>query len=130
MTTPQRRDVLEKKGENSNLIKRLLKDAEQWTQFRSILQKQVDVARTFRTKYSDLDYEDGADNKAPDGLEKAIDNFAEKVKERITQLDEASQLLIQIVSMLTIPTHHSRLLCAIPRNHLQQRLSADMGIGI
>jgi len=107
-----------------------LKDAEKWTQFRSILQKQVDVARTFQTNYSHLDYEDEADNKALDDLKNTIDSFAEKVNKRITHLDEASQSLIQIVSILMIPTYHINLLYVIQRNHLRERLSANMVIGI
>jgi hypothetical protein len=56
----------------------------------------VDVARTFHTQYSDLDDEGEADDEALDDLEKTIDSFAEKVSNGITQLDEVSELLIQM----------------------------------
>ena len=98
-----------------------MKDAEKWTQFHRILQDQVDVAGNFHTQYSDLDYENEADDKALDELEKTINSFAEKVNNRITQLDGVYQSLIQIVSILTIPTYHTNLVCAVQRNHLRQR---------
>jgi chromosome segregation ATPase len=102
-----------------------LVDAEKWTQFRRNLQDQVDVARKFQTKYSDLDWEDEADDNALDDLEKTIDSFAENVSKRITQLDKISQSLIEIVSMLTTPAYHTSLSYAVQRNQ-----SADMSIGI
>lgn len=77
-----------------------MEDAEKWTLFRSILQNQVDEARKIRTEYSGLKYESEADDKALDDLEKTIDSFAENASSRITQLDEVSQSLIQIVSIL------------------------------
>jgi hypothetical protein len=98
-----------------------LKDAEKWTQFHRILQDQIDVAGKFHTKYSDLDYENEADDKALVDLEKITNNFVEKVSNRITQLDGVYQSLIQIVSILTIPTYHTNLVCAVQRNHLRQR---------
>jgi hypothetical protein len=96
----QRLDVLVAKGGNYGLIDRLLQDAEKWTQFRTTLRDQVDGARKFRRAYSDLKYEDNADDKdkALDDLEKIIDVFAKNVSNRITQLDAESQSLIQIVS--------------------------------
>ena len=98
-----------------------MKDAEKWTQFHRILQDQVDVTGNFHTVYSDLDYENEADDKALGELEKTINSFAEKVNNRITQLDGVYQSLIQIVSILTIPTYHTNLVCAVQRNHLRQR---------
>jgi hypothetical protein len=109
----QRRDVLLAKGENSELIDRLLEDAEKWTQFRGILRDQVDSAKKFQTQYSDLDYDDEADDEALDDLEMRIDEFAKKVRDRITQLDGISQALIQIVSIPTIPTYQTALYAQI-----------------
>jgi hypothetical protein len=125
----QRRDVLLAKGKNSELIDRLLEDAEKWTQFRGVLRGQVDVARKFRTEYSDLNYEDEADDEALGELEKTIDGFAKNVSNRITQLDGASQSLIQIVSIWTIPKHQT-CLYGQHRNCLWSRQSADTVIGI
>jgi hypothetical protein len=103
-----------------------LKDAEKWIQFRSILRQQIDAARKFQREYSGRDYE----NEALDNLENTIDSFAENVSKRITQLDELSQSLIEIVSILTTPTYHTSLICAVQRNHLRPRQSADMVIGV
>jgi len=98
----QRRDVLREKGKIATLIDDLLEDAEKWAQFRSILQNQVEEARKFRTIYTDLNYEDDqADDGALDYLEKTIDSFAKTVSSKISQLDQASQSLIQIVSVPT-----------------------------
>lgn len=102
-----------------------MEDAEKWTQFRRNLQTQVDVARKFQTKYSDLDWEDEADDKALDDLEKTIQSFSENVIKRITQLDKISQSLIEIVSVLTTPTYHTSLSYVVQRSQ-----SADMLIGI
>jgi hypothetical protein len=83
------------------------------------------LLENFQTNYSDLDWEDAADDNALAELEKTIDSFAENVSKRITQLDKISQSLIQIVSILTTPTYHTSLSYAVQRNQ-----SADISIGI
>lgn len=106
-----------------------MEDAEKWIELRSILRDQVNAAKKFPTEYSGYirrDYE----NEALKDLEETIGSFGENVRKRIKQLDEVSQSLIEIVSILTIPTYHTNLLCAVQRNHLRPRLSADMVIGI
>jgi len=112
------------------LIDRLLEDAEKWTLFRSILQEQIDDAGTFRTKYSKLEYDDKADDEAMDDLEETIKCFAEDVSRRITQLDELSQSLIQLVSILTFPKISYKLTMRVQRIRLLQRLSTDLVIAI
>lgn len=107
-----------------------MEDAEKWTQFRGILGDQVEAAREFQSIYSDVGYDGEADDMALEDLKRTIGNFDKTVNDRITHLDSESQSLIQIVSILISPTHHTSLLYAVQRHHLRPRLSADMVIGI
>lgn len=44
-------DQLLKKGESSELIAHFVKDAQKWTELRSILRDQVHIARGFAVEY-------------------------------------------------------------------------------
>ena len=92
----QRLDQLVSKGTSPELIDRLAKDAQKYTEFRSILQSQVREAKKFVTDYCQR-YNA---NKIPKDIELLTDEFEFSVNNRIGQLDQTVRDLLQIVSIM------------------------------
>jgi hypothetical protein len=90
----QRRDVLDRKGEEPGLINRLLEDAQKWTEFRSYVRDQVDAARKFGVGYSHRYQEEIALRE----LQAIVNEYEREINDEIDLLDKSSQSLIEIVS--------------------------------
>lgn len=89
----QRGEVLQWKGSNPRQLDRLLEDGQRWIDFRSKLQNQVEAAKRFAAEYCNRHDNLGA-------LEAFLQRlviFSDNVGQKISQLDDASKSLIQMV---------------------------------
>jgi ABC-type transporter Mla subunit MlaD len=89
----QRGDVLRQKGSNPKLLDELLHDGQEWVNLRSKLQYQIERAKHFTTDYSNRHGDLGA----LDGCLQTLREFSDTVGEKISQLDDLSKSLIQMV---------------------------------
>lgn len=75
-------------------MRRLAKDAQKWTELRSIMQDHADSAERFGVYYC----ERYNANKIPEELHKSVNELKVKVSGRINQLDQTIRDLLQFVS--------------------------------
>lgn len=97
LTNPviQRGNVLREKGDDPQLLARLLEDGQKWIDLRDMLQSQVDEAKRFGVDYSNRHDESGLED-----LLRLIDSFSNNVSQKLSQLDGLSKDLIQMVSIV------------------------------
>lgn len=74
-------------------MRRLAKDAQKWTELRSLLQNHTDVAQKFVADYS----ERYNANQFPKDLQHSVNEFKVKTSRRIDQLDQTIRDLLQFV---------------------------------
>ncbi|EED14695.1 ankyrin repeat-containing protein, putative [Talaromyces stipitatus ATCC 10500] len=86
-----RLDQLRSEGRKPELMRRLAKDAQKWTELRSILQNQADVAQNFIVEYC----ERYNANHVPDELQQSVDELKVKIGHRISHLDQTIRDLLQ-----------------------------------
>lgn len=74
-------------------MRQLARDAQKWTELRSILQDHTDVAQKFIVEYSQR-YNA---NRFPTDLQNTVDEFKAKISRRLDQLDQTIRDLLQFV---------------------------------
>ena len=89
----QRNKQLEKQGNDYEMVKTLAKDAQEWANLRRILQDEVRKARKFAA-----DYFQQNDRNKNSKTNKSIESFSNEVGDRLRQLDQTVQDLLQFVS--------------------------------
>ncbi|KUL83782.1 hypothetical protein ZTR_06613 [Talaromyces verruculosus] len=82
---------LRSEGKNPDLMRQLARDAQKWTELRSILQDHTDTAQKFIVEYSQR-YNA---NRFPKDLQKTVDEFKAKISRRLDQLDQTIRDLLQ-----------------------------------
>lgn len=89
----QRLDQLRSEGKNPDLMRRLARDAQKWTELRSILQDHTDVAQKFIVEYSERYHA----NQFPIDLQRTVNEFKVDISRRLDQLDQTIRDLLQFV---------------------------------
>lgn len=74
-------------------MRQLARDAQKWTELRSILQDHTNTAQTFIVEYSQR-YNA---NRFPKDLQTTVDEFKAKISRRLDQLDQTIRDLLQFV---------------------------------
>uniref|UniRef100_A0A093V638 Serine/threonine-protein phosphatase 6 regulatory ankyrin repeat subunit B n=1 Tax=Talaromyces marneffei PM1 TaxID=1077442 RepID=A0A093V638_TALMA len=86
-----RLDQLRSEGKNPDLMRRLARDAQKWTELRSILQDHTDVAQKFIVEYSERYHA----NQFPIDLQRTVNEFKVDISRRLDQLDQTIRDLLQ-----------------------------------
>ena len=107
--TTQRNSQFDAQGRSPELIRQLAKDAQMLAYHHTVLQFQVakakDIAKELRS-YHQIS--------AQDELQNAVVDFADKVNDRIKQLDQTLRDILQFVSPITNWLYFSKLFSADP----------------